>query len=148
MKALSIACAQREHNSTIRSKNIENRISFAQGLKDFFTVGLLVTKCRISEQKRNAIRKFLQEESEQTFQFDDDYFERFMQAKMWLEFEVKDSNIKYKLTSKIGGTIKYLLGKYKNYPYSQNEDFEGAAEWIMNKLSKKYSLSELSIGEK
>ena len=120
--------------------------SFEEGLRDFFTKGVLVKRCRITDRKKAVILEMLQDTSEKTCDMEEDEFDRFMTAKRWILHQLDKTEPKQVLDVRIAGFIKYWLGDYDYYPFNE-EDFEGACIWIMNKLSKKYSLAEMSIGK-
>jgi hypothetical protein len=74
-------------------------------------------------------------------------FELFMQTKIWINNNIGLSLEKQVLNVRLAGFIYYWMTvDFKYYPFDNENDYEQACEWIMNKLSKKYSISEMTIG--
>jgi len=120
--------------------------SFAYGLKQMFEREVFVKRCRMTPKKKAVILEMLDYTSDMTYKMENFEFEKFMFAKRWLNYQLGITNEKQKIDVKTAGYIKIWLNDFNYYPF-EKKDFEGACEWIMNKLSKKYSLAEMSIGE-
>lgn len=129
-------------NTDFDSKN-----SFAYGLYSLFTRGVFCKKCRLNNRIKEILTIMLNETSKNTCFMEESQFELFMQAKIWINNNIGLSLEKQELTVRLAGFIYHWMNvDFKYYPFDNENDYEQACEWIMNKLSKKYSISEMTIG--
>jgi hypothetical protein len=132
------------------NKNISSDLeddSFANGLRALFTRGEFCKKCRLNNKIKNILSLMLNETSEDTCFMEESQFELFMQAKIWINKQIGLSSEKQILTARLAGFIYHWMNvDFKYYPFDNENDYNQACEWIMNKLSDKYSVSEMTIG--
>lgn len=121
--------------------------TFAEGLYAFFSRKTFCKKCRLNNRIKKVLTIMLNETSENSIFLEETQFELFMQAKIWINNNIGLSLEKQKLSVRLAGFIYYWMNvNFKYYPFDNENDYEQACEWIMNKLSKKYSISEMTIG--
>lgn len=121
---------------------------FAEGLRAFFTRGEFKSKCRLNKNIKKTLILMLNETSKDTCFMEEYKFDLFMKAKMWINNQIGISKEKQKLDAKLAGFIYFWMKvDFKYYPFDNEDDYIQTFAWIMNKLSSKYSISEMTIGE-
>jgi hypothetical protein len=121
--------------------------SFTEGLYRFFTRGALIKKQRLNNSIKHVIEIMLKDTSEKTCDMEEYQFELFMQANIWLKHQIGLSKETIKLNVKMAGFIHFWINDYEYYPFD-DKDYEATRIWIMNKLNKHYSQSEMSMSVK
>lgn len=125
---------------------------FAQGLKDFFTRGTLVTPVRLTNGMRNMIIDLMEESlSNTSTRFpepeDDKHYEEFMQSMDFLKRIIqKNANRNVKMPKEVARTLYYWFTSEMKYHHLSDEpDFEKARAWVVSHVSRQFAISELAI---
>lgn len=124
--------------------------SFADGLRDFNTIGALVEPVRLNNSMRELIRELMGESLENTsVKFpepeDEDRYNEFMQSMDFLGRLIKKgANRNKKMPRHIAKTLHFwITSELKHHHLSDHPEFEDALQWITNHISKHYSVSML-----
>jgi hypothetical protein len=125
--------------------------TFADGLRMLFTKGSLVTQVRLNKRMKEIILLLIKEDMENSiilFPVEDSQYDDFMSAMIWLKEKITGV-IEHKLTfNRTIGRVLYFWVNDKKYHYlSDDTDFDNSLQWILNHISKKWSVSELVQSE-
>lgn len=118
--------------------------SFADGLRAFNTKAALYEKVRLNKKIRVILLELIAEEKERTCDLHEDKFEITMQSLTFLENCLTKKNKKTVPNKQIGNWLYIWVGD-KKYHYLNEHGifFEQSLQFIINKITLKYSLVEL-----
>ncbi len=122
--------------------------SFADGLKDFFSVGSLVTPIRLNNRMKSILLEMIEESRSKTstlFEDDDEYgLNLYLSALQYISNKIDKSSLtKIKLNKLIAGRMCFWVHDHRYYHLAGQKDFEDAMQWVTNLWNKHYSKSEL-----
>lgn len=90
----------------------DSQDSFANGLYAFFTRGVFCNKCRLNIKIKNILILMLNKSSQVTCFMGESQFELFMQAKIWIYYQINLSLEKQELSARLAGFIYYLNKRF------------------------------------
>lgn len=123
--------------------------NFADGLKDFFTRGALVKPVSLNSNIRNLIKELIDDSLENTsvmFEDDDEEsYDDFMKAMMYMQnlIETGSKIRRNKIPKQTARRIYFWINSNKNSHLADEEHFDDACQWLINIISKQYSIGEL-----
>ncbi len=133
-------------------------VSFAEGIKALFTRGALVSdeKIILNNNIRYILTTIMEEWLENTStefgtsKDEQERYENFMESMEWLKQQISKGKplSKIKLSKPIACRIYFwIIQDNKFHHLSNTKDFDNAMAWVINKISKKYSIAEVLENE-